>query len=195
MNIGHRGHAAMGTGRPGNPAPKPDHPAETATALAPVRDRLLEEAAADAQALLTAAAEDAASLLRDAEARAAGILAEARSQGAADAETARRAVHAQARRAARARELAARRECWEELRRQVVEGVEALRDTDAYPHLRERLAARVRQLLGPDALVTEAPGGGIVGEAPGRRLDLSLATLAERALERTGAEVEQLWAP
>ncbi|MFE3644161.1 hypothetical protein ACFXOM_24710, partial [Streptomyces sp. NPDC059169] len=50
-------------------------------------------------------------------------------------------------------------------------------------------------LLGPDAVITDCAGGGVLAEAPGRRVDLSLATLADRALERNGAEVELLWAP
>ncbi|MER6631215.1 hypothetical protein ABT301_23855 [Streptomyces sp. NPDC000987] len=174
---------------------KPTLPARADAALAPVRDRLLRDARAEAEALLAAADADAAAALRDAEARAAEILAEARRQGAADAESVRAAARVRARRTARARELAARRECWEELGRQVVQGVEELRGTDAYPRLRERLTAYVRQALGPDAVVTEAPGGGVTGEAPGRRIDCSLAALAHRALERTGVEAERLWAP
>ncbi|MFF7929994.1 MULTISPECIES: V-type ATP synthase subunit E family protein [unclassified Streptomyces] len=169
--------------------------AGTENALAPVRARLLQDARADAEAVLLAAAEDADALSREAEARAAAILAEAREQGAADAETARRAVRTRARRAARARELAARRQCWEELGRQVVRGVEDLRRTEAYPDLRRRLTLRARYLLGPDARIAEAPGGGVVGESRSRRVDLSLAAFAQQALDRYGAELEELWTP
>ncbi|WP_282703533.1 V-type ATP synthase subunit E family protein [Streptomyces sp. CC219B] len=165
------------------------------TELAPVRARLLKDAEADARALLAAADEDAATLLRNAETQAADIFAEARSQGAADAEAVRRALCTRARRAARARELAARRECWQELRRQVVHGVEALHDTDAYPALEARLTTHARHLLGPDARITTAPGGGLRGEAPGRRADLSLTSLALGALDDLGSEVEELWTP
>ena len=170
-------------------------PVGAAAALHPVRTRLLQEARADARATLAAATADADTLGRDAEARAAAILARARRQGAADAATAVRAERARARRAARARELAVRRECRLELRRQVVRGVEELRDTDAYPALRARLITRVRQLLGPDARIGEAPHGGVVGETAGRRVDLSLTAYALRALDRMDAEVEELWAP
>lgn len=170
-------------------------PAGTDTALEPVRSRLLQDARDDAESLLAAADEDAATVLQDAEARAAEILAEARGQGAADAESALRDTRAQSRRTARARELAARRESWEELRRQVVHGVEELRRTDAYPRLRAQLTEHIRQVLGPDARITEAPGGGVLGEVPGRRIDCGLSSLAHRALDRTGAEVEELWAP
>ena len=170
-------------------------PAGTSAALDPVRDRLLRDAAADADALLTAAAGDARVAVREAEAQASAVLAEARGQGTRDAEHTGAAVRSRVRRAARARELAARREIWEELCRQVVAGVEALSGTDAYPAVRRGLEAHVRQVLGPDARITDAPGGGVVGEAPGRRLDCSLAAFARRALDRAGEEVEQLWAP
>ena len=170
-------------------------PAETSAALEPVRARLLRDAAADADSLVNAAAEDARATLRDAETRASAVLAESRRQGAHDAERAGVAASARVRRAIRARELAARREIWEELCRQVVDGVESLRESDRYPAVRRRLTAHVRQVLGPDARVTEAPGGGVVGDAPGRRLDCSLAALARRALDRADEEVEQLWTP
>lgn len=170
-------------------------PAGTPAALEPVRARLLRDAAADADALLSAAAEDARATVREAEARASAALAEARNLGARDAGQTGAALRGRARRAARARELAARREIWEELCRQVVDGVEALRGTGAYPAVRRRLTAHVRQALGPGAHITEAPGGGVVGDAPGRRLDCSLAAFAQRALDRSGGEVEQLWAP
>ncbi|MCX5062720.1 hypothetical protein OG895_35215 [Streptomyces sp. NBC_00201] len=161
-------------------------PAGAGTALDPVRAQLLRAARAEADALLAAA---------DDEAQAAAILAEARRLGEADAAAARDAARARSRRAARARELVTRRECWEELGRRVERGVGDLRRTDSYPGLRVRLTAYVRDALGPDARITEALGGGVVGEAAGRRLDCSLAAFARRALERTGTEAEELWAP
>ncbi|MGW2516386.1 hypothetical protein ACWC09_05015 [Streptomyces sp. NPDC001617] len=170
-------------------------PAEAGTALDPVRAQLLRAARTEADAQLSAADDDAAAVLADAEARSAAILAEARRLGEADAAAARDAARARSRRAARARELAARRACWEELGRLVVRGVGDLRRADSYPVLRARLTAYVRDALGPDARITEAPGGGMVGEAAGRRLDCSLAAFARRALERTGTEAEELWAP
>ncbi|MFE7172931.1 V-type ATP synthase subunit E family protein [Streptomyces sp. NPDC057616] len=170
-------------------------PAAASPALDPVRARLLRDAAADAEALLAEADEEARAGVREAEAQASAVLAEARRQGAHDADLAGAAARSRVRRAARSRELAARREIWEDLCRQVVDRVEALRGTDAYPAVRRRLTARVRQVLGPGARITEAPGGGVVGDAPGRRLDCGLAAFAQRALDRAGGEVEQLWAP
>ncbi|MEU6538517.1 hypothetical protein [Streptomyces sp. NPDC047000] len=163
--------------------------------LAPVRARILRDARAEADAVLAAADADAAAVLREAGERAAAILDTARARGAADAGSARAALRARARRSARDLELAARRESWEELCRQVVRGVEAVRHSEGYPELRERLAASVRAALGAGAEVTEAPGGGVLGSAPGRRTDCSLAAFAQRVLDGAGAEAEELWAP
>ncbi|MFJ9722642.1 V-type ATP synthase subunit E family protein [Streptomyces sp. NPDC101209] len=170
-------------------------PATTDAALEPVRAQLLRAARAEADALLAAADSDARAVLAEADGRAAAILAEARGLGEADAAAARDAARSRSRRTARARELAARRECWEELRRQVVAGVEELRHADSYPALRARLTAHVRAALGPDAEVVEAPHGGVTARTTHRRLDCGLTTLALRALERIGGEPEELWAP
>ncbi|MBC9713897.1 hypothetical protein H9Y04_15105 [Streptomyces sp. TRM66268-LWL] len=170
-------------------------PAGTGAALEPVRAQLLRIAKADADALLAAADQDAAATFAAAEAQAAAILDEARRQGEADAETARDAAGVRTRRAARARELAARKDCWEELGRQVVARVQALRSARSYPQLHDRLTAYVREVLGPDVHITEAPGGGVIGEVRGRRLDCGLTAFARRALERTGTEAEGLWSP
>jgi len=63
------------------------------------------------------------------------------------------------------------------------------------PALRGRLVAAVWARLGPDATVLDAAGGGVVGVAAGRRIDLSLAAVAERAVDALGGEVRALWAP
>ncbi|WP_435611939.1 hypothetical protein [Streptomyces sp. bgisy159] len=191
---GGRAHASPARTPSGTPAALP-LPRGAGAALDPVRTRLLADAREAARALLAAADRDADAAVRDAGASAARILAEARRQGRADADHRVSAERVRARRAARARELAARRACWEELCRQVVAGVEALRRTDTYPPLRDGLAARVRAALGPDAVITEAPGGGVVGEVPGRRIDCRLATFARRALDRAAAGEEEPWVP
>ncbi|MEV5845331.1 hypothetical protein AB0M32_25505 [Streptomyces sp. NPDC051985] len=56
-----------------------------------------------------------------------------------------------------------------------------------------RLADTARAVLGPEARITAAPGGGITADVPGRHLDLSADTLADRALERMGGRIESLW--
>ena len=82
-----------------------------------------------------------------------------------------------------------------ELRVRARATVTALQAAPAYDRLRVRLAAQARQLAGPGAVVTEAPEGGVVAVAAGRRWDLSLPALAERAVDALGPEVERLWTP
>ena len=164
-------------------------------ALEPVRAALLAAARADAAAVLAAADEDAAAALAVAQAQVAGLAETARSEGAADAGAMLAADRARGRREARRIELAARREVWDQLRDRARAAVAALRTDPAYDGLRDRLAARARQLAGPGAEVSEPAEGGVVAVAAGRRWDLSLPALAGRAVESLGPEVERLWAP
>ncbi|MCD0484521.1 hypothetical protein LO771_19495 [Streptacidiphilus sp. ASG 303] len=172
----------------------PAAPAAGAAALEPVRAALLAAARAEAAAALAAAEEDAAALLRAARAEAAALLAEARRQGGADGRAERAAALGRARRAARTAELAARRAAWEELHRLTAARVRAL-PAAADPAVRAGLARYARRLLGPGAEVGEAPSGGVVARAPGRRVDLGLDALAARVLAGLGAGAEQLWEP
>ncbi|MFF4585690.1 hypothetical protein [Streptomyces sp. NPDC001388] len=170
-------------------------PDQTTDALQPVRARLLRAAHADAEALLADAGREAAARLDQARAQARAILDDARRQGEADGVDAARDLLVRARRQARSRTLSARREAYEEMRREAAERVRALRRADGYASLRERLEQRARTLLGPEAQVTEHADGGVVAQVPGRRVDLSLTALAERALDGMGAEVRSLWEP
>ncbi|CAL9656869.1 V-type proton ATPase subunit E [Streptomyces sp. enrichment culture] len=172
--------------------PSPDR---TADVLHPVRAELLRAAHADADALLARTGRQAATLLDDARAEARAILDEARRQGEADGSDAARDLLVRARREARSRTLAARREAYEGLRREAAERVGRLRRTDGYAALRAGLEHRARVLLGAAAEVSEHADGGVVARAPGRRIDLSLTALADRALDRMGGEVRSLWEP
>jgi vacuolar-type H+-ATPase subunit E/Vma4 len=172
--------------------PAPD---QTTDALHPVRAGLLRAAHSDAEALLARTGREAAALLDQARAEARAILDEARRQGESDGADAARDLLVRARREARSRALAARRESYDELRREAAERVRELRGTDGFASLRERLEHRARVLLGAGAEVSEHADGGVVARVPGRRVDLSLTTLADRALDRMGAEVRSLWEP
>lgn len=172
--------------------PAPD---QTTDALRPVREELLRTAHADAEALLARAGREAAALVDQARAEARALLDEARRQGEADGADAARDLLVRARREARSRTLAARREAYDELRHGAAERVRELRRTDGYVSLREWLEHRARALLGPAAEVSEHADGGVVARAPGTRVDLSLTALADRALDRMGAEVRSLWEP
>ncbi|WNZ06584.1 hypothetical protein [Streptomyces sp. 11x1] len=173
----------------------PTTPGRTADALDPVRAEMLRAARTDAEALSARAATEAAAVLDGAGAGAAAVLDEARRQGEADGATAARDLLLRARREARSRILSARREAYDDLRRAIADRVGELRRTDDYADLRGRLERLARALLGPDAEVTEHPEGGVVARAPGRRVDLSLTALADRALDRLGGEVRVLWEP
>jgi hypothetical protein len=162
------------------------------TALAPVRDALLARARADAAAALADADTDAAAVLAEAREQAAALLREAREQGEREAAALRTREHARAGREARTVVLGAQRAALEELRRR---GRAAARALGEDPALLDRLRARLLADLGPDAVVRDHPDGGLVAEAPGRRVDASLGALADRALDALGVEVQGLWTP
>ncbi|MGI5133255.1 MULTISPECIES: hypothetical protein [unclassified Streptomyces] len=161
--------------------------------LAPVRAELLRAARADADAVLASARADADETVRTARVEAESLLERAREQGLADGTAAAARERVRARQDAWARELAARAEVYADLRDRVRASVrEALTQTEV---LRVRLEACARTLLGTGARVTTTADGGVMAETPGRRVDLSANALADRALERLGAEAENLWAP
>lgn len=162
-------------------------------ALGPVRDWLVETARRDADTVLARARTEAEERLARARAGAAELVTAARAEGAAQGAEAAARELARARREARASVLRAQTELQEQLRVQAREAVSALRSDAGYPALREQLAARAVAALGPGASVTEAPSGGVEARTGGRRVDLSLAVLADRALARLGAEVTRLW--
>ncbi|MGZ4544935.1 MAG: hypothetical protein ACXVXT_06045 [Blastococcus sp.] len=169
--------------------------AELRAALAPVRAALLARAHAAADAVLAEADADAEAALAEARQQAAALLADARARGERDAATADARERAHARREARTTVLGAQRAAYEDLRRRGHEAARALRTGPGYPALLAHLTARARAELGPTAVVREHPDGGVVAEAPGRRLDATLAALADRALDGLGPDVQGLWAP
>jgi hypothetical protein len=170
-------------------------PADLQPALAPVREALLVRARADRDAVLTRADAQAAAVLAAARERAAALIAAARAEGEQDAAALGARYRARAQRDARAAVLRAQAAAYDELRRRSRVAVRALRDDPAYPELLAALRARTQARLGAAATVREHPDGGVVGDAPGRRLDAGLDALADAALAGLGAEVQQLWAP
>jgi hypothetical protein len=151
-------------------------------ALAPVRAALAEHARREgAQALADADAAVAAERTAAA-AEAERLLDLARAAGAADAASA--AVdRARADREAREAVLRAQREEYDSLRGGARAAAAALRLSPDYARLRQSLLAHARALLGPEAVIVDTDDGGIVGSVPGRRVDLSLATFADRAVD------------
>jgi vacuolar-type H+-ATPase subunit E/Vma4 len=162
-------------------------------ALTPLHAELLRRANAEADRILADATAEARDVLDRAGGEAHGIIDSARAAGAAEALMAQAAERARTRRAHQSDVLAAQRNAYEQLRRRAADAIHRLRDEPGYPALRERLAARAAELLGADAVVTEDSAGGIVAEAAGRRLDLSLTAFAARAFERIEADIDGLW--
>ncbi len=165
---------------------------ESDAALEPVRRALRSAAEQQASELKDEAGRQAGALLDAARAEAAAILAAAtrESEDAARSEAALRS--ARARRQAHELVLAQRSSLRLELHRRVREAAAGLTSDPRYPELVTRLTEQCRQLLGPDAGVSESPEGGVVAEAGPRRLDLSLPVLAEMTLDATPA-ARELW--
>jgi vacuolar-type H+-ATPase subunit E/Vma4 len=157
-------------------------------ALEPVRTALLVAARQHAERAEQQAITAEAELLGAAVAQADGVRRRAREQGATDAAAALSAGRTRARREARAEVLGVRRESYESLRAAALAAVGELRDDPGYPRARERMIDLVHRLLGPAAEVREGVAGGIIGTVPNRRLDLSLAGYAARAVDAVAAE-------
>ncbi|WP_424752146.1 hypothetical protein [Mycobacterium sp.] len=161
--------------------------------LAPVREELLARARADAERVLAEADADAAGTLAAARSEADSIRDAARAEGESDAAAVLSAKSARDRRQARAIVLAAQREAYDELRSQVVQALPAIRDDPGYGPWRDRVAEQARAVLGADAVVSEAPDGGVLAEANGRRARYTLEGLADRVIQTMGADVAGLW--
>ncbi|MGM0385691.1 MAG: hypothetical protein ACQERF_06900 [Actinomycetota bacterium] len=169
-------------------------PPDADAALAPLRERLLDDARATASGILAEEREKAGALVAEAEEEAESIRAAA---AAAGEETARSEValrSARVRRQAHETVLAAQSDLRLEVRRRVREKAVALVEDQRYPALLERLRAQARAALGTGVVITESPEGGLVAEAGSRRLDLTLPTLANAAFEAAGDEITRLWA-
>lgn len=163
-------------------------------ALAPVRTALRAQAEAGAHATLDRARHEADLIRAEAGARAEGILADSRAEGEEQARAAVAARVVRRRREARDVVLATQRELYDKLRRASRDAARALRNDPDYPEILRRLTERAITAMGPGASVRESPDGGVLAEAGSRRLDLSLPALADRQVDRLGAEVERLWA-
>ncbi|MGH3475660.1 MAG: hypothetical protein ACRDQD_02340 [Nocardioidaceae bacterium] len=162
-------------------------------ALQSVRTALLRRASADADRIAEAARRDADSHAATARAQVDAVLHRVATDTEAQALEEVVVARTDSRREARVAELAAQRDAYDEFHRRVLSSVVALRHDPAYPEVQDRLTAQAQRALGPDAAITEAPEGGVIGEAPGRRLDLSLSSIAERAVAAAGVRVAKLW--
>jgi hypothetical protein len=162
-------------------------------ALEPLKAELVRQAhAVAAERIQRAVAEDATTIAR-AEREAALILEQARQEGISEASALVAALQIRCRRQARAITLRARAEGLEELRRRSIAAVARLSREPDYPEVRNRLVDYIRAQLGEDAVISDAPTGGVVGTVTGRRLDCSFATLVEQALGERGIQADLPW--
>lgn len=164
-------------------------------ALDPVRTALLAAARADAADVVRHAESQRRELIEQARRTAAELVADARAAGEAAAQATVAARLAQSRRAARRSVLSAQRELYDELRDRCRAAASALAGTAEYDGLRRQLIEKARGQLGPETVVQDSPDGGIVASAGKERVDLSLPALADSALNASGPEVAELWAP
>lgn len=153
----------------------------------------MAHARADAERVLADGDADAAATLAAARSEANVILEAARAEGESDAAVVLSAKRARDRRQARALALVAQREAYDNLRSQVIQALSAIRDDPGYARWRDHLTEQARRMLGPEAVVSEAPEGGVLAEANGRRVVYTLVGLADRVIEEMGADVEGLW--
>jgi vacuolar-type H+-ATPase subunit E/Vma4 len=163
--------------------------------LAPLRQALLSAAERDAELAGATADAEAEAIRRGAAQEAEAVRRQARIQGEADGRRVLAAERARARRRARATVLSAQGEAYARLRHHARAAVIALRDDPGYPAMRDRLTAHATALVGPDATVTESPDGGVVAEAPGRRVALTFTALADQVLDTLDLDLEALWTP
>lgn len=170
-------------------------PAGAGSALDPVRGWLVDAAEGEAAQVRAAAEAEAAAILAAAHEEAGRIRAAAVAEGEAAARSAADRRSAQVRRAAQEAVLAQQEELRQAVRDAVVAAARTATADPRYPSLRSRLAARGREVLGPDADVTEVPAGGVVVAQGSRWLDLTLPALAEEVLGSRAADVEAVWAP
>ncbi len=169
--------------------------------LATYRAAVLAAAQRDADAISADAARAAAERTDAARAAADAAVAEARDEGTRVAEHAGARLRARARREAQRRVLESRRAAYDALR---VQALAALApgaapagggpsSPPAVDALSDRLRRAAAEQLGADARVDDAPGGGIVAEADGRRVDYSLPAVVDRCIDALGARVAELW--
>ncbi|MHB1490162.1 V-type proton ATPase subunit E [mine drainage metagenome] len=165
----------------------------SSTALEPVRAALRAHAERESAQVWASAEAQVVELRESAHRECARIRADAAAEGAAVARGSAALRSARTRREAHEMVLTRQEEVYAALVAAVGEAASALRADPRYPELRDRLTERARELLGPQAVVTESPVGGIVAHEGSRRLDLSLPTIAETTLGMMAPEVSTLW--
>lgn len=160
-----------------------------------VRAALIADARSDAELILAEADRDVAARRADTQREAELLIETGRSQGARDADARLARRRAETRRESRQLVLAAQRRALDALRDRARSAARELGTEDAYPELLDRLRLLAVTQLGPGAAISVTPGGepGVTATDGRRRVDYRLVTLADRAVDALGADVEMLW--
>jgi len=163
--------------------------------LAPVRLELLDIASTRAGGIVDSARAEADAIVAEAEASAADAVrrAEAHARATAGARSEQRLERDRA--DAHGLVLRTRSTIAGRLVDATHRTVLNLRDDPRYPALLDQLEDLAHRQLGPNAAIERAPEqrGGIVARHEGRRVDYTLAALADRALAQLGDDIEGLW--
>lgn len=164
--------------------------------LAPLEAALIAAARKDADTQLAAAKTRAVAAAAEADVKARAVLEQAAAEGRRAAE--RAAVHrlVDGKRRARRLILGAQQAAYQRLVSEAIRAAEDLRHRPDYADLERRLIETAKAVLGAGAAIVQNPDGhgGVRATADGRAVDLTLATLARRAVERLGEDVTGLWA-
>lgn len=161
--------------------------------LQPVRAELLNRAAADGDRVIADARREAAAIIERGREQARQLTEKASVTGEAAGASAAAEQQAALQRGLRREVLAAKDDAYQQWRRRAREAVLRLRDEPDYPRWCRALRDAAAVALGDGAEVTEHPEGGVVAQLGSRRLDLSLPAIADRALDETAADVDELW--
>ena len=164
-------------------------------ALEPVHRALLEDATTEADRIIAAADGEAARLTADAEAEAAAQIRRAEQRGATSAQVRADQTLAEARTDTHREILHVKDDIRRRLHRAAGAAALGLGDDARYPDLIDALEELARNQLGRTAQIERDPGGlgGIIAVDGSRRVDYTLPSLAERALESLADEVAPLW--
>lgn len=160
-----------------------------------VRAALIADAHSDAESILADADREVAARRADAQREAALLIETGRTQGARDADARLARRRAETRRESRQLVLAAQRRALDALRDGARSAARELGTEHSYPELLDRLRLLAVTQLGSGAAISVAPDGepGVTATDGRRRVDYRLATLADRAVDALGADVEMLW--
>ncbi|HEY5456412.1 MAG TPA: hypothetical protein VIJ96_13160 [Acidothermaceae bacterium] len=162
-------------------------------ALEPLRNALLARTHEDAATTVAHMLTETATELDAARLAAEQAVQDGRCRGEVEGAAAVAIDDATVRRQVHALLLAARLSVYEQLQLKVRNDVRQLHGEPIYRDLRDTMTSVGRSLLGPSATVRDVDDGCVI-EAPGRRVEVTLRSLADWALDSVLAESSE-WTP